>query len=85
MFENLFYYNLTTNLIKKLPILNFMKHKEMSDEKFEKESFEDFINKNNFSDYELLDTISHLIHHRELLRDCEIEYKEVTEYINCLY
>ena len=42
-------------------------------EKFEKETFEDFINKNNFSDYELIDTISHLIHHRELMRDCEIE------------
>jgi len=57
--------------------------KEMSDEEFAKkyeafetESLKDFIDKDNYTDYELLDTISHLIHHRELMRDCELELLE---------
>lgn len=42
-------------------------------EDYEKQTVEELIKKSNFSKTELAHTISHLIHHRESMKDYELE------------
>jgi len=46
-------------------------------EQFENESVEDLIKRNSFSETELAHTISHLIHHRESMKDYELEKLQI--------